>query len=154
MQKGLGILVAVVVAVIALGAFWMLRGQPAGEIVPTVSPTPTPTASPISGDLPGVVSSPTSPSIPRSGVTVSVTAVGFNPSRLDVPVNGTVTFVNNDTQSRQPSSEPHPLHTNYPPLNSPVLASGQSFTVTFTRAGTFGFHDHLNPGLRGTVTVR
>ncbi|TSC71708.1 MAG: plastocyanin-like protein [Parcubacteria group bacterium Gr01-1014_38] len=164
MQKGLGIGIAVILVVVLIAVFWMFRGQPAGETLLPVPPTatpldgtgrfPSPTASADTGGLPGVGSPQASPTVPTSGATVSIATTGFSPATVSVPVNGTVTFTNSDTQSHQVSSDPHPIHTNYPPLNGDVLAPGQSRTVTFTQAGTFGYHDHLNPGLRGTVTVR
>jgi len=167
MQKGLGIGIAVILVVVVIAVFWMFRGRPAGETLLPVPPTATPldgtgrflspTASTDTGGLPGVGSPQASPTVPTSGATVSIAAAGFSrfsPATVSVPVNGTVTFTNSDKQSHQVSSDHHPIHTNYLPLNGDVLAPGQSRTVTFTQAGTFGYHDHLNPGLRGTVTVR
>lgn len=163
MQKSLLIGVVIVGTILAVGAFWMFQSRPVGEAVPLVSATASPlgTTGELSSPMPtlspatGAGASPqASPTTSATAMTVSVTANGFSPAVVTVPVNGTVTFVNNDTQQHQPSSAPHPLHTEYPPLNSSVLTSGQSFTVTFTRAGTFNVHDHLNPGLRATITVR
>ncbi len=160
MQKGLLIGIVIVVAILAIGAFWMFQSRPAGESLslPTVSPldttgglsSPLPTRAPTTP----TGSPQASPAASATAITVSSTATGFSPEEVTVPVNGTVTFVNNDTRQHQPSSAPHPLHTEYPGLNSPVLAAGESFTATLTRAGTFTVHDHLNPGLRATITVR
>lgn len=162
MQKGLLIGIVIVVALGAIGVFWMFQSRPAGEALPlvpqTVSPlgttgglSPMPTVSPATG----IGGSPqVSPTASTTAMTLSITSSGFSPAEVTVPVNGTVTFVNNDTQQHQPSSAPHPSHTEYPGLNSPVLAPGQSFTATLTRAGTFKVHDHLNPGLRATIIVR
>lgn len=166
-MKGTSILLIVVILVIiVIGAFWMLRGRSTTEeVLPTLSPVTAPiggagvlpatnpTASPVSG-LPTTLASPVaSPNAPV-GKTVSITAKGFSPASVTVPMNGTVTFTNSDTQSHQINSDPHPTHTSYPTLNGDVLAAGKSRTVTFTKAGTFGYHDHLNPGTKGTVTVK
>jgi plastocyanin len=38
--------------------------------------------------------------------------------------------------------------------DSGELAPGSSYTVTFTRPGTYPYHCRLHPGMRGTVVVR
>lgn len=147
--------IGVVVAVIALGALvWIFRGRPAGD---TTIPTPgttgiatiTPTPQPLTGGSPAPSGEPAAPT-----ESVSITASGFAPATLTVAVGSTVTFTNSDTAAHQVASAPHPTHTAYPPLNGPVMAQGDTHTVTFSTAGTFGYHDHLNPGVTGTIVVQ
>jgi plastocyanin len=38
--------------------------------------------------------------------------------------------------------------------DSPLLSSGDSFTFTFSQAGTFAFHCTPHPFMTGTVVVR
>lgn len=85
---------------------------------------------------------------------VSMTRSGFEPSSLTIKSGDTVTFVNNDTRTRQPASDPHPSHTGLAGFDADdgVPAGGQ-YQFTFTRTGTFGYHDHLFSSLKGTVTV-
>lgn len=95
-----------------------------------------------------------------SGATITIGANGaVSPAEVTVSVGQTVTFTNNHTSAHEISSDPHPTHTNCPPINSlGRLAAGQTrTTASFTSAGTCGFHDHLEPGnagLRGTITIR
>ncbi len=84
---------------------------------------------------------------------VTVTATGFAPATSTVARGATVRFLNADSAAHQVASAPHPTHTIYPPLNGDVLQSGASFDVVFSKAGTYKYHDHLNPGLTGSVTV-
>ena len=80
----------------------------------------------------------------------------MNPSQLFIVVNQRVTFVNRDSIAHQIASDPHPIHTDCPPLNAVgFLSPGQSGSSTmFTLSGTCGYHDHLNPGLTGKVVIR
>jgi len=65
-----------------------------------------------------------------------------------------VTFNNNSAVAIQLQSNPHPLHTDNSELNIGTIAPDQSKTATLTKTGTFGFHNHLNPSERGTITIR
>jgi plastocyanin len=90
------------------------------------------------------------------GATINITGSGTN--SVTVSVGQSVTFVNNDSRTRNMSSDPHPVHTDCPALNVGVLTPGQSRTsAALTNARTCGFHDHDdpdNPQVRGAVTVR
>ena len=63
-----------------------------------------------------------------------------------------------DAVSHEIASDPHPVHTQCPELNGPVLLTGNSFTATMAgMPETCGFHDHLHPtdtAFQGTITVR
>ena len=100
----------------------------------------------------------TGPSGTPVDATITITPTGVTPQNATVTVGGRVTFINNDTVPHQPSSDPHPVHTDCPNINQPVLNPGQSGTSSaFTSARVCGFHDHLNDtnaALRGTVTVQ
>lgn len=160
MQKSVGIVIGIIIVVLLLAVFWMFRGRPAGEAQPAATGSPraqsrgsvgsSPVASPAT---PQAAASPVAPPVEAPAL-VSIAATGFSPASITVPVGGAVSFTNNDTQSHQVASAPHPVHTNYPPLNGAVLAAGETQTVTFTQAGSFNYHDHLNPGLTGVVVVQ
>jgi hypothetical protein len=67
-------------------------------------------------------------------------------------------FINNDSRAHEPSSNPHPSHTQCPELNIGRLEPNQSRESGPAVGGrTCGFHDHLDEGnaaLRGSVQVR
>ena len=100
-------------------------------------------------------STTTAPAQPTStGNTIEITSSGFNPNTLTINSGDTVAFVNRDTRPHWPASNPHPVHTDYSGFDARRgLTQGESYSFTFTRKGTFGFHDHLNPSLGGTITV-
>jgi len=79
---------------------------------------------------------------------VSITAAGFVPNALTVAVGDTVTWTNADTRNRRVASTDAPF-------TSPVLAPGQTFSFTFTKAGRYRYEDStVQPRQRGTITVR
>ncbi len=95
-----------------------------------------------------------------SGATITIGANGaVSPAAVTINTGQSVTFVNNSSRTRNVWSDPHPVHTDCPPINAVnLLAPGQTKTTNaFTTARTCGFHDHDNPddaGLRGSITIR
>ncbi len=74
---------------------------------------------------------------------------------VEVTAGSTVTFRNADTTPHGVASDPHPVHTGLPGFDAGgPIAPGETYEFTFTSPGTFGFHNHLNPSLRGTVVVK
>lgn len=115
-------------------------GQPI-QLAPTVSPE-----------------APTSPAVSESPAattaTISISDTGFSPATVRVKVGTTVTFVNNGQAAHQPVSNPHPVHTDLPGFAARKgLVTGEEYLFVFTKVGTWGFHDHLNTALRGSVVV-
>lgn len=87
--------------------------------------------------------------------TVTITAAGVSPKTLTVAVGTTVTFVNADTISHQLASDPHPSHSGLPGFDN--TSQSASYSFTFTKSGTFGYHDHedsFNSALKGTIIVQ
>lgn len=86
--------------------------------------------------------------------TVSMTAGSFSPSTLTITKGTTVTFLNNDTKAWWPASGVHPTHQLCPGFDAlgPV-APGEKYSFTFVQAKTCPMHDHLSPGVRGTIIV-
>ena len=109
----------------------------------------------------GGSSSPSSPS-PNDGTaaaTITITSSGVSPKAVTVTVGSRVLFVNNDSREHDMASDPHPIHTDCPPINDVgTLSPGQSrMTGNLTTARTCGYHDHENPSttsLQGTITIQ
>lgn len=141
------VIVVLIIIVASSGRQQTVPASPPAASLPAldVVPEATPELSPLT-------TSPT-PS-PVGAMTVAISASGFAPATLTVKVGDTVIFTNNDAANHQVASAVHPTHLIYPPLNGPVLAPGMSHTVAFTSAGTFKYHDHLNPGLTGRIVVQ
>jgi len=94
------------------------------------------------------------------GATMTIDASGvLTPSSVTINNGESVRFVNNHNTPHQMASDPHPAHTDCPPINAlPTLGQGQSGqTNALTTSRTCGVHDHLNDGdsrLRGSIVVR
>jgi len=88
------------------------------------------------------------PSAFAATTTVDVTRAGFTPNKVTVEFGDTVTWTNKDNQSHQLLFDQGAWPT------SPVLAENQTYSVTFTKSGNFGYRDAFATNRRGTVTVR
>jgi len=134
------VLIAVIAIIILLaGGFFLFNKnysstpQPNSLQNPQVSPAPTNT---------------------QATSTVTYTAGGFSPTSLTVKAGTTVTWVNKSGSGFSLNSNPHPVHTDYPPLNIGAVGDGQSKSLTFDKPGTYGYHNHLNPSDRGEIVVQ
>ena len=108
--------------------------------------TPTPTPTPPSGN--------------PSTATITIGADGrVSPSTVTIGVGGRVTFINNHNTAHDMSSDPHPAHTDCPPMSQVgFLSPGQQRTSgNFNTARTCGFHDHNrenDTGLQGRIIIQ
>lgn len=88
----------------------------------------------------------TAASSPAATTTVQITKTGFVPASVTINANDAVTWKNADKVN-------HQVVANGGQFASPILGPGQSYTHTFTRGGTFHYHDALHTGLKGTIIV-
>ena len=90
---------------------------------------------------------------------IAVAAVNFDgskftPSPVNIKANDWVFFKNNSQADMWVASNPHPTHTDYPEFDSKkAIAPGATYKFQFTRAGTWGYHNHLDPSVKGMVSV-
>jgi len=130
---------------VVLVAFILTAAACGGDSDPSSGPSPTPT--------------PPNPTPTPGGTTFTITSTGVSPRTLTVPAGTRVTFVNNDTRVHDMASNPHPEHTNCPPLNQVgFLQPGQTGTSgNLTTVRTCGFHDHnrdTDTSLQGTIVIQ
>lgn len=85
---------------------------------------------------------------------VGITSKGFMPQTIKVKKGVQIIWTNTDKSAHKVSSDPHPTHTNLAGLNSPTLLANQTYSYIFETAGTYTYHDHLNPfKFKGIVVV-
>lgn len=115
------------------------------------------------GGSPSVPSAPSgggsTAGTPVSTTTITITATGASPRNITVSPGSRVTFINNDSRAHDMTSNPHPEHTDCPPLNDVgFLGAGQQKTSgNLNTVRTCGFHDHNDPGntsLTGTIRIQ
>ena len=86
---------------------------------------------------------------------VLITATGFDPATLTVPVNSVVEWDSNDaTTTHVVAADPYPSHSELPGLVSGQLGKGAKYQYTFATAGTYTYHDDLKPTTTGTIVVK
>jgi len=85
--------------------------------------------------------------------TITYTANGFEPENTTVKSGDKVRIVNESGEALEFSSDPHPSHTINSELNAGDTEDGQSTTITVTRTGEWGYHNHYNASHRGTLIV-
>ncbi len=124
MRKVFGILVIMVVAGI----------MTAGCVQPRGNETPAP-----------VTETPPLPSI--GAQTISITGSGFDPDALIVPVDTTVTWVNN-AATNQTIQITGPTGS----IDLGVVEPGAPVSYTFTTAGNYAYRSE-ETGFQGTITV-
>lgn len=135
--------VGIVSAVVVIGliiVFAMMK-QPSSP-----QPSSSPTTSPVSNAT----------GSPQANATASIIydTNGFSPAQTTVNAGQSITFTNRSSEQIQVDSDPHPIHTDDPELNVGVIGAGQSKTITVSAKGSFGIHDHLNPGMKARVTIQ
>lgn len=96
---------------------------------------------------------------------VIYTANGYEPSTLTIKAGETVTFKNESGQSMWTASNVHPSHTLYDGQNLDAhcpdtagtafdqCATGDEYSFTFTKAGSWGYHNHISSNHMGTIVV-
>ena len=141
MNKFLTLVVAFIVIV---GAIFFLRGNTINQTtsIPAISTTPSAT---------GTATPSGQQTATEAAVTLTVT--GFNPQAITVKVGTKVVWTNKSGQSATVNSDPHPIHTAYPPLNLGGFDDGGTVSLVFDKAGTYGYHNHLDASQKGTVVV-
>ena len=80
---------------------------------------------------------------------VTIDNYAFSPGALAVPLGTTVTWTNRD----------HDVHTvtaddTAPTFKSAGLDTGDSFSFTFNKAGTYSYHCSLHPHMTGKIVVQ
>lgn len=112
-----------------------------------VVPKPTPTPEP------NIII----PQQPKEYIVEIHSFTDWRPASLMIFVGDTITFVNLDDDLHWPGSDPHPTHSSlllFDALGG--ISKGQSYSHTFTEAGSYGHHDHLAeepPPQLGIITV-
>ena len=102
------------------------------------------------GSTPSASAAPpaSSPSAASTGGSmVEIKNFMFTPMTLTVPVGSTVTWKFDD-------STQHTVTADDNSFASAPMANGQTFTHTFSAAGTVPYHCSIHPNMTGTITVQ
>jgi plastocyanin len=97
---------------------------------------------------PAASSAPAStlPAIQSGGVKISIANFAFDPATLTIPTGTTVTWTNNDSVAHNVTADDNSW-------GSKSLAKGDTFSFTFSKAGTFSYHCGVHPSMKASITV-
>lgn len=84
---------------------------------------------------------------------IAIMTDGFDPVTVTVKVGTKVVWTNKTGAVATVNSDLHPTHLLNPFLNLGRVENTASVSVIFDKAGTYKYHDHLNPSRTGTVVV-
>ncbi|MBS2532031.1 cupredoxin domain-containing protein [Catenulispora sp. NF23] len=135
------------------GSGQSLAGSPGSTATGPVTDAPampgmTMTMPTASGSTGGASTAPAAPAAPVAGNTVSIMNFAFSPAALTVAAGTTVTWTNKDSDAHTVTSQGAGG-----PLGSAALATGQSYSYTFTKPGTYSYLCTIHPFMTATVTV-
>lgn len=99
------------------------------------------------GDIDEGAAGSASQTQPVSATAVAITDFAFSPASITVKKGTTVTWTNND------SSEHTVTRTGNTGPDSQLFGKGETFSYTFTEAGTFNYFCEPHPSMKGTVVV-
>ena len=155
-SRWLGVIVLIII--VALGG-WYVFTNPTTSQVPVTETIPPPEEV-----------TTTTANMPPAPVTVTYIDTGFSPSSVTVSEGQGVTWTNQSSRTMWVASAMHPAHTIYDGTNKDthcaagyageapfdqcvaVPAEG-SYTLTFTKAGDWKYHNHTNATDFGSVVV-
>lgn len=163
-MNGKTIGIVLVVLIILAGGWYLLANQSGGTQTGTQSGNSQATTT---GPSTGTSTVSTGTSIRPL---VTYTNDGFSPATLTVAEGTTVTFVNQSSNPMWIASDPHPTHQGYdgttrsthcaPGYTGPTpfdecttVSPGTSYTFTFTKTGSWGYHNHAGAEDHGTIVV-
>jgi plastocyanin len=94
-----------------------------------------------------------------SNASIAMTSSGVSPKQIQVSPGTRVQFTNNDSQTHEMASDPHPEHTDCPEINNVgFISPGQTKeTGNLNTVRTCGYHDHSNPDdarFQGSIIIK
>ncbi|MDB5187147.1 MAG: hypothetical protein JWM07_619 [Candidatus Saccharibacteria bacterium] len=146
-QTLIGVIIAASVVLLGTVAYMMTRQQPAADNTTTIDDTSqVPTEDKTSNTQ-------VHDSEVASAAKITYTDDGFSPSTLTVKKGSTITVKNDSSVDVMFSSADHPVHQQQPELNMKTLRPGESGTITVTKVGSWGYHDHIDESMTGMIIV-
>ena len=157
----------VIIALVIIGVSLMGRDK-------KLSDTRKSTTNKEAADQTGFMPTTDSPKVTETVVTpaknvtevVYTDANGFTPDNLAVKIGDTLKFINKSSGKMWVGSDIHPTHMDYdgtslkqhcgttPSPSFDQCASGSEYSFTFTKAGTWHYHNHSRATMKGIVVVK
>lgn len=171
---------AIAVIVIAIGAYLLMNptanpidtttnsetqgNVTGGEVAPGPDTVPNGTGTG-TGGISGSVDVNAGTNTAPMTATITYNGTSFSPAAVTIKRGGKVTWKNSSSGNMWVASAQHPTHTVYDGTSrtehcaSPTATTfdqcqgGGDYSFTFTKAGKWNYHDHINASAFGSVTV-
>lgn len=103
----------------------------------------------------GVQSQATQASTTASkNISVKLTDNGFEPKSVTIELGATVVWTNTTSRPMWVASDPHPTHSIFSDFDARTrVPQGETYSFTFTKEGSWEYHNHVNAGQTGIVMV-
>jgi plastocyanin len=142
MNKNIPIIIVFIATIIILAGGYILMQQ---KSTPALSPTPALTPTNIQSDVVDTLTPTEATNANPQTYTVSIQGFAFNPANLTINQGDTVTWTNQDSAAHQIKETT---------FQSDMLATGQSYSHTFTTAGVYSYYCTVHPSMTGQITVQ
>jgi len=86
-------------------------------------------------------------------VTITLTKNGFTPSQVTINIGSAVRWKNKSGAQETVNSDNYPTNQLHKELNFGVFSNNSSVVYTFTKPGTYGYHNQLHPSQHGKIIV-
>ena len=151
--------------IIAAGAWWFTSQPAAAPAADNATQPSGETSTAQTGDTGVQVGVDANVNTAPVTATITYSGSAFSPSQVTIKKGGTVTWKNASSGNMWVASAQHPTHIVYSGTSCtehcPDTAGtafdqcvgGGDYSFTFTKTGTWGFHDHINPSAFGKVVV-
>jgi plastocyanin len=78
---------------------------------------------------------------------------GFSPKTVTIKVGSAIRWLNNSGSAQTVNSDNYPTNQLHRELNFGEFANGSSVVYTFTKPGTYGYHNHFHHTQEGKIIV-
>ena len=93
------------------------------------------------------------PKVLPKEATVTLDKNGFSPKTVMITVGGAVRWKNESGKDQTVNSDNYPTNQLHRELNFGVFSDGSSVVYTFTKPGTYGYHNQFHPEQKGKIVV-
>lgn len=167
MKTSTAVGILIVLLLIIGAAWWAIMRPTASEPAVTTDTATTTDATDTTAADTSVSADVGIGELPMSA-TVTLTSGGFTPNTVTIAKGGTVTFVDQSGRGMWIGADEHPTHTEYDGTSRSQhcaqnytgakpfdqCGTGSTYSFTFTKAGSFDYHDHVAAQRTGTVVVQ
>lgn len=87
-------------------------------------------------------------------ITVTLDKNGFSPKEVTINKGVAVRWRNKSGKQQTVNSDNYPTNQLHKELNFGVFNNESSVIYIFTKEGTYGYHNQLNPDQKGTIVVK